>query len=138
MAEEEGGLWGVSGTFTAPGGGGRGEAEIRASEPPGARRAQVERSGSPSWREPTQPTARSQPRGCTQLLPLISLASFVHSTLVTLGPRCSTVPVAAPGLICPTARGLSVPLPGREPQSPALEGGFFLLTAAAHPLPERN
>ena len=33
--------------------------------------------------------------------------------------------VVVHGLSCPTASGFLVPLPGIEPPSPALEGGFF-------------
>lgn len=101
----------------------RRRSELLSPQVPGE--PKLERSGSPSWREPTRPMARSQPRGCTRLLPLISLASFIHSTLATLGPRCSTrlSPVAARGayltrgmrpLSSPPREGTPVPCIGRR------------------------
>ena len=59
--------------------------------PAGAGEPKLERRGSPSWRELRRPTRGVNPRG-TRLLPLISSASFIHSTLAMLSLHCSTRP----------------------------------------------
>lgn len=129
MAEEEGGLWGVSGTFTAPGGGGRGEAEIRASEPPGARRAQGEwkRAQGKEWKpllegadsaHGKEPTPRVHAASSTDFFSFVRSFHFGDAgSPLEHSPSCCSgayLPRGMRPLSSPPREGTPVPCIGRR------------------------